>query len=831
METKDKNIASLDIWRGMKVGGVRGFGRPKLSATLLDFLTAISQHERLTISTAVGPAQIAFTWSQTVITCDPLAWLTANLTTYPSGLIDIGRIFGRPEIEIPDYSEGPDDDPELYEIWNFYANAVTECVTIHDAVQFIAGTHSVSNRFSDADAEYSSTFMNPKLVESVFIDYSLPFGGKGGAFKELLSAMPGQLSGITALQSHFALMTALLIMDKCKNLQELIMYLPAGSLFQESLTPCRRFLKTQMHLTAVIELPPEALRPSAAISTAVVVLQKKPAHSETLFYSLAQIGELVEIQNQPWLLDLKSSLSGSAPRHGFLARVPPDGQWTSHRYIPGAHTLPKGLLAFSELTRIGDLFNIFSRIRFSRRPADGRTGMPVIRGRDIGKPMLSENLERFAFEADIPDRARAQSGDILLQKVGATPTVSLVQDDLAGTIVGDTVLILRPHSATVSSEAIVQTLISPIGRRLLSTVTQGAGAPTVSIDRLRHLQIPIVSLEVQRQINVARNAEERVRQIASRLTSVRESIFLAESKDEFERNLLSVQTETAVISSSLLASPDISYRVRNFYPFPLAYPYRMLDSIVEAPNLYREQLRIAENIMAFVASVTLALLEESKLKAQLDLKTAFRGGISPGTWCELARSGSGLLTESTAGHLSTALKSLWKRGNRETKFSSNVRELVQIKNAFKHDKEVLLAEEEYTKACARLTDLMAKCVQDLEFFIQHPILLVTNLDVDRRTSLSLIDALKYMGDHPALQQEKFKYPKPLKKNTLFIYIEEHRLESLFPFIVVQHCQRCRYRETYFVDRWDGKQVDLKSFERGHIERNLDVDNDFASYFQ
>jgi hypothetical protein len=257
----------------------------------------------------------------------------------------------------------------------------------------------------------------------------------------------------------------------------------------------------------------------------------------------------------------------------------------------------------------------------------------------------------------------------------------------------------------------------------------------------------------------------------------------------------------------------------------------MLEGIVDPPILYKEQLRIAENLIAFVASVTLALIDKNLLQAQLDLAKAFRGGISPGSWHDLARSGANLLLEPKAGRLGTALKSLWKQGNRETHFSANVRELVQIKNAFKHDKEVLLSEQEYCEACARLADILEKCMRELEFFVQFPIILVTKLNIDRRTELSVIDCLRYMGDHPALKHERVNYPKPLPKNTLFIELENRRLETIFPFVTVQHCPACRFREIYFVDGWYGKQARLKSFERGHLEKNSEVDADLTSVFQ
>ena len=114
--------------------------------------------------------------------------------------------------------------------------------------------------------------------------------------------------------------------------------------------------------------------------------------------------------------------------------------------------------------------------------------------------------------------------------------LSVVQDDLAGAIVGDTVLILRPRDSTVPSESIVQALSSPIGKGLLANVARGTGAPTVSIKQLKNLQIPILPMEIQNQILAAQSAEEQVRQIASRLSAIREQFLLLRPKTNLKKN-------------------------------------------------------------------------------------------------------------------------------------------------------------------------------------------------------------------------------------------------------------------------------------------------------
>src|SRR5579859_3721168 len=49
------------------------------------------------------------------------------------------------------------------------------------------------------------------------------------------------------------------------------------------------------------------------------------------------------------------------------------------------------------------------------------------------------------------------------------------------------------------------------------------------------------------------------------------------------------------------------FQIRNFYLFLLAFGYRQLSSLTTPQDHYRELLRVAENILAFLGSVSLAL--------------------------------------------------------------------------------------------------------------------------------------------------------------------------------------------------------------------------------
>ena len=778
--------------------------KPKLARDLIKLLTSASCFN--------------VSDSAVILSCDPLAWFDDYEAgdEWPLAIYNIGRGFGWPHIsEIAE----PESDDDF-----FFGHIVVECPNITDAVTYIA--EKKISHTSEAWIKLKNELELDKVpdrdnLRTVIIDFSLPFGGEGGSFEQLLSQMPGTLSQIRPLQGHVALMTSLLIALKCPHIQEIITLMPFASILQQPLAPCRDLIRTHIDLAAVVELPISVFQPLASVASAMVVFQKKPARSHTLFYNISESGDLIQVETQPWLLDFRKSLSGDSPHHGFSAEVKPGTPWTTRYHLPKTYEIPKGLVEFCQLTGLGDLFDVIPGIRFSREIAGGKGGHPVIRGRDVGKAHSRETLERFVIRGEIPDRVRAQKNDLLIQRIGASPSLTIVDEGLAGSVVGDTLFILRPRSESVIVEPIFQMLSSKAGLRLLATISQGVTVPTLSAKGLTELVIPILPLEINQQLAFAAIAEDAIRQRADRLASIRHSLLLADSKEEFEQQIIALKTKTEVFSSSISASEDVNFKIRNFYPYPLAFPYRLLDSHVEPAQKYQDQLRMAENILAFVASVTLALMEHAPSGAGIDLKAVWRGGISPGDWLLIATKGAGFLNEKKAGGLALALKSLWKQGKKETDFQKSIRELIRAKNDFKHDRGPRISEE-FARASVGVADHLKLCMSALEFFVQFPIRLVCDLNIDRGSGIPIIDTLRCVGDHPGFPQEIVRYSNPLPKNTLFIDIKDGRWVTLFPFMTAYHCLRCQAREIYLIDRWQDKEATLKSFERGHVEKKEDI---------
>jgi hypothetical protein len=252
----------------------------------------------------------------------------------------------------------------------------------------------------------------------------------------------------------------------------------------------------------------------------------------------------------------------------------------------------------------------------------------------------------------------------------------------------------------------------------------------------------------------------------------------------------------AGIPALLAPRDELEHRISTSYPYLLAHGYGALMRGGDPRDLYKEQLRFAENILAFLASVSLALLRKEDLeKTGLDLKKHWSGGISPGDWREIIQRCSKVFADYKDVPLAAAIRGL-KIGSEQKGFGRDVIELIRAKNDYKHDRGPTDLEE-IANASDEAQERLGRCMQALAFFADYPIRRTEGSD-DGNSDLSRTDDLS-------------------------LDLGGNRV-SLYPFIVAMNCSKCDTKETFFVDAWDRSRnlARLKSFERGHAANDSEV---------
>lgn len=168
--------------------------------------------------------------------------------------------------------------------------------------------------------------------------------------------------------------------------------------------------------------------------------------------------------------------------------------------------------------------------------------------------------------------------------------------------------------------------------------------------------------------------------------------------------------------------------------------------------------------------------------------------------------------------LASSIKELNLSSGRDGSFGGDVKEFIERRNALHHGGGPATPEE-FQNACENVGTRQQRCMQRLDFFTEYPIRQVQDFDVSRYRAEAHLTCLRYMGDHPGLAQEEVVFPRPLHKGDLFIDLGGENWVPLHPFISVRVCLNCKTSEIYFIDKWEDGRIKLKSFERGHVERD------------
>lgn len=311
-----------------------------------------------------------------------------------------------------------------------------------------------------------------------------------------------------------------------------------------------------------------------------------------------------------------------------------------------------------------------------------------------------------------------------------------------------------------------------------------------------------------------------------------QSLVQSESKPVRRESYDDVMLEKPAFPPNILENDDLEYRITSSYPFPLAFGFRTLASIVDSRDLYREQLRVVENMLAYLGSISLAiLLPQDYAKAKIDPKDYWLTGISTGDWKEIVARSSGVFGEYKDDPLAMSIKSLNIRSEKkQLSFGNSVAALIRAKNDYKHDRGPFVLED-IAAASRETQEKLRTCLEALAFSIDYPIRQVEDFDVARRGGGVILKCLRYTGDHPSFPQEEIPYERALPRGDLFLDQGHYEWTPLFPFITTMTCSHCKVRETYFIDAWDTRKgvARMKSFERGHTMISMEVSKALEEY--
>lgn len=451
--------------------------------------------------------------------------------------------------------------------------------------------------------------------------------------------------------------------------------------------------------------------------------------------------------------------------------------------------------------------------------------VPVLTPRDLVDQLPSDKsrVRRYVKKQDSEKLPRVKEGDLVLSP-GIVRRAGEVTQALSGALCSQHVCRIRLEEKTEGLRAfLVDFFNSSVGTQLLKS--RGLSGPGGgSIQEIKELPVPIPGEDVAGLVNVVKKVEHELSSQMKRISSLRGELFdFGMDGDQAGKVIRELAADAKILSSSLGRTDDLDYRVRNFYPFPLAYVYRGLQSIGNPIQQHGEILRIIEHVVSFLASIGVSIGRYEDIvpdpgEANLSedaLKDAWRGGIALGTWKTLAQSSARVLRDYGKTDLASDYSAIWFTGSGQSEFDACVDEIVQIRNDASHGRGPT-TRMEYQEEVEELSSKLEAIYEEIGFLVNYPLHYIRNLDLQWGEGNFRVEHLKYTGDHPGMEVAESYLPYPVTCDLLYIESGDERWVPLHPIVSVQHCPQCKRRETYALDKWSGKEkYSLKSFERGH----------------
>lgn len=504
-----------------------------------------------------------------------------------------------------------------------------------------------------------------------------------------------------------------------------------------------------------------------------------------------------------------------------------DGVLSPARYVQ-VEAVSDLIGGLGEKRRLGDVVSIHRGDRLSTSD-DGE--LEFVMAGDIDQEELHVGAPEGKADVEEIDRepsnlTTCKEGDVLLK--GTEPfDAAIATEDLEGVPVNQQVFILRLSDEYDQLRRFLPEFFqSDTGHRLLSSFAGGTTIPRLRMTDLPDMPIPVPRSSFLGLIENLHRVEERLETKRDRLSELRHQLFDLKDPDRGEGHVRGLSSSVRALSDSLVQTNNITYRIQNFYPFPIAWLYRSLTTVQESATLREELVRTAENLLGFLGCVGLSVIEHEKgLPEGSDapgkdwLRGLLQGGVNFGDWQEIAYMTGKYLRKNGNTDLGQDYASIWfegSSGSNTSSFFQTTRDLASKRNLDKHGGGATPVEREERRN--DFQGMVEEAYEAVSFLMKYPLHFVAEIDQPFGSEEFEVTALRYNGDHPAMEVEDgIRLPHPVSKNVLYMESGGDRWIPLHPWIAVTNCPECKRRETFLIDGGNLREsrCKYKGFENGH----------------
>lgn len=693
-----------------------------------------------------------------------------------------------------------------------------------DATPALASRRGLTNSvLRPSSAEAMGSLFAEHSPTSVIVDFTVPWGHRLESGSVLFDLLPDNLRQQAPGRAELidVLLASVTTYDSVKQISAVT---PPAIAWTESSKWVRQTLTDRLGLAAHIELPVSSWAHSTLLRGSFLLFggQREKAY----FDVLATPAELIRRDAASWFNGFTGWLAGKPLLRGYTKKDVAAVNWSYAANDPQAEQTREHLANLGPTLRFGDIAEVFlapsPKMLGSVQDTDAEGDAIRILDNQYLHTGDEEHIQYLTPDDRFQERYRLIKGDILVPSIFRSSTKVRLFAGGISAVAGSNVIVVRLGSDDLSPQYVAEFLNSSVAKRLLDLVASSIGsqvhrASRITVNDLRNLAVPNVPLDMG-ELDKVEQLRGQLVNATEELEARRFGLFDSRDKNEFRKNLDDLRSKAQLLAEAIRLSESLDFQISNFFPFPLGYGYRLLASYVDPRARYQEQLRFAENMLAFLGSVSIAMLtSEDRTVLTTDLRKEWRGGISPGGWKDLTNKCCRLLTNHTGNLLADRICALKVASEKKGTFGERVKLLIERKNDFKHDRGPK-ADADVVTHSQEIQKCLDGCMETLTFLMRHPIRQVRDNDpIRRQPGRTRLSCLRVVGDHPGFRQEQIDWHQPLTKGDLYLEVNEGHWISLFPFVRILTCPRCKVDEIYFVDKWDGEAATMKSFERGHTE--------------
>lgn len=513
-----------------------------------------------------------------------------------------------------------------------------------------------------------------------------------------------------------------------------------------------------------------------------------------------------------------------------------DDPWLYERYTKAYHASRADLTAIGELLPLDELVESIVTGLVPRHspvqlqpvgeeefePPAGT--VPLLGGREVTPTGIVTPGHYWAEAATIPEKCRVRAGDVLFRTITRGPgLVATVAPSGLAAAFAHSVLRLRwkPEVPTQVRELLVAWLSSERATQAIEVSMLG-DILRLTGSALRRLEVPYPSEKVMAALSGLSENEAWYRSRANAALTARHAVFAAKTYAESVPLLLEAQRAEGERVTAAEDSQRFEYRVRNYFPHPIALRRERLEVLPHGKERLGEALECAEHLVHYLALCGLVQLHTMNPEAAIPSKslasTAKDGALRMtwGTSWQVLREAVASTTRAS-DVLALPIPQLTLLEGLTTKNDTpGSRAEAMLRNQRNSESHLhRMPEPDLRELSESVSAALDEMLEAVRFLADLPLVFVRDYAIDPFTGerSALFEFLR--GASVVFERRRQRVKEELPRGCLGLLRHDGRFHRLAPWLHLHTCELCKRPEVFVFNRKERAAVTYVAMETGH----------------